>query len=90
MRFVLFLLVLVCIGVGEGSKVKQMIRDYPDRDVYEYLDVDDLEEWSFDYDLSLGHRLLQLLEPLEEVVQIQVILVGFDDIRITSVCYFVI
>lgn len=79
----LILIVLVCCC---SCYVKQAIRDDPTQDIYENLDSERLEEWSHGHDIGLLERIFQLLTPIEEVIQIQIILVGFKEPSITPAC----
>ena len=81
---------LCCLMVysvlADFSQVKRMVREDPTQDIYENLDMDSIEAWSsYDYDIGITERAIQIMTPLEEVVQIQVVLVGFSDLKISPV-----
>lgn len=83
MQKLLWLSFFTIISVCSCNYVKQALRDDPTQDIYQTLDADQLEEWSHGYDHFLIQRVAQLLTPIEEVIQVQVILVGFKEPSIT-------
>ena len=78
----LFLLVALLEGT---VPVKKLLRENPEQDIYPLLQVDDMDEWVSGFDLSLAHRAFHLLDPLDEVVQIHIVLAGFDDLSLSAV-----
>jgi hypothetical protein len=71
-------LVLLFFSLIACENLRTFLRDRPDDDPYQSFSS--LEQWEFDSDLLLPERIMSLLRPLTEVVQINVVLVGFDNI----------
>ena len=60
--------------------LRKSLREKPNEDPFDLLDQ---ETWSYDLELTLSERILSLMKPLEEVIQVHIILVGFN--RLTPV-----
>ena len=77
---------LLLVLAAEGTlAVKELLRKNPEEDIFPLLGLDDLDVWANGFDLSLAERAIQLLDPLDEVVQIHLVLAGLDSLSISPV-----